>query len=480
MTNNYGIGLNNKLPWKLKKDMDFFKKITIGNNNNSVIMGSNTFKSIKKPLVNRYNIILSKSNKYENNNSINYENNNPVSYENVNEIFKDEKYKKSDEIFIIGGKQIFDLFINDYKYCDNIYITNIYSDIKSDVFISENMRNIINQKYKLECNSELYFENDLYFDFNKYKLVKNDFYFFNENSNHEENQYLNLIKKIIKNNKQKQDRTKVGTLSIFGEKMEFDISKSFPLFTTKKVFFKGIVEELMWFIKGQTDSNILKNKGVGIWDLNSTREFLDSVGLYNRNPGDLGPVYGFQWRHFGAKYFDAYTDYSNKGFDQLNYVINEIINNPNSRRIIMSAWNPIDLKHMALPPCHVLCQFIVENGKLNCILYQRSCDIGLGVPFNIASYSLLTYIIGIMTNYKPGKFIYMMGDVHIYKNHVDSLLKQCMNKPYEFPTLKIDLTNKKNNEKIEILTLENIHKLSYENFILENYKFHQKIKMQMN
>jgi len=193
----------------------------------------------------------------------------------------------------------------------------------------------------------------------------------------EEYQYLNLVKDIIQNGVERKDRTNVGTLSRFGAQMRFSLrDETFPLLTTKKVFWRGVVEELLWFIKGNTNSNLLSNKDVKIWDANGCRAFLDSRSLKHREEGDLGPIYGFQWRHFGAEYKDMHTDYSGQGIDQLQQCINTIKNNPTDRRIIMTAWNPTDLSQMALPPCHMFCQFYVANGELSCLMYQRSCDMG--------------------------------------------------------------------------------------------------------
>lgn len=191
--------------------------------------------------------------------------------------------------------------------------------------------------------------------------------------------------------------------------------------------------------KGNTNANVLADKGIHIWDGNGSREFLDNLGLSEREVGDLGPVYGFQWRHFGAKYVNMHTDYTGQGYDQLADCIYKIINNPEDRRIIMSAWNPSDLHLMALPPCHMFCQFYVNTvtNELSCQMYQRSADLGLGVPFNIASYSLLTHLIAYVTNRKPGEFVYTIGDAHIYLNHIDALQEQLQRTPRPFPKLNI-------------------------------------------
>jgi thymidylate synthase len=211
--------------------------------------------------------------------------------------------------------------------------------------------------------------------------------------NSEERQYLDLIRNILDHGRTKGNRTGVGTRSVFGAQMRFSLRNSFPLLTTKRVFWRGVVEELLWFIRGSTNARELSDKNVKIWDANGSRQFLDSLGLEDREEGDLGPVYGFQWRHFGAKYEDMHKDYTGLGVDQLAEVIRKIKTYPDDRRIIMSSWNPTDLPLMALPPCHTLCQFYVSDGELSCQMYQRSADMGLGVPFNIASYSLLTCMI---------------------------------------------------------------------------------------
>lgn len=195
----------------------------------------------------------------------------------------------------------------------------------------------------------------------------------------------------------------MGTYSLFGAQMRYSLRDNvFPLLTTKRVFWRAVVEELLWFIRGSTNALELRDKNVHIWDANSTRDFLDSAGLHDREEGDLGPVYGFQWRHFGAEYKGMRADYTNKGIDQLAHIIHTIKTNPGDRRMVMCAWNPVDIPKMALPPCHCLVQFYAANGELSCQLYQRSADMGLGVPFNIASYALLTCMIAHITNLKVG------------------------------------------------------------------------------
>ncbi|KAK9686139.1 Thymidylate synthase [Popillia japonica] len=248
---------------------------------------------------------------------------------------------------------------------------------------------------------------------------------------HEEYQYLDHIHRIITNGALRNDRTGVGTYAIFGAQM------------------RGVVEELLWFIRGSTNASILS--------------------LTDREEGDLGPIYGFQWRHYGAEYVNMHADYTNKGIDQLAEVINTIKNRPHDRRIIMCAWNPIDIDipKMALPPCHCLVQFFVANNELSCLLYQRSADMGLGVPFNIASYALLTYMIAHITNLQPGEFIHTLGDSHVYTNHVDALKEQLQRKPRPFPHLFIKRT------------VTNIEDFRYDDFELVGYNPYPSIKMQM-
>lgn len=293
----------------------------------------------------------------------------------------------------------------------------------------------------------------------------------NDNSpNPEEQQYLDLIKRIMTEGKARPDRTGVGTIGFFGAQMRFSLeNNSFPLLTTKRTFYRGIVEELLWFVKGDTNANHLKERNIHIWDGNGSREFLDSLGHTQREEGDLGPVYGFQWRHFGAKYVDMHTDYTGQGYDQLQAVINTLRTNPHDRRIIMSAWNPADLHLMALPPCHMFCQFYVQDGKLSCLMYQRSCDIGLGVPFNIASYSLLTIMIAHVTGLQPGEFIHCMGDTHIYSNHVEALQEQIQRTPRAFPKLYIRPGTQ----------TESIDGFKYDDFELVGYQPYEKIFMKM-
>jgi thymidylate synthase len=301
----------------------------------------------------------------------------------------------------------------------------------------------------------------------------------------EENQYLDAIKDILLHGKLIDgERTSIGTISKWGVTMRFSLRDgSFPLLTTKSMPFRFIVEELLWMLRGQTDSKILSSKGVPIWDGNSSRAFLDAYNLKTYETGDCGPVYGFQWRHFGAKYIDCKTDYKGQGVDQIAYIIEEICKNPFSRRLLLSAWNPLDLKKMVLPPCHVSYQFgVTPSGELNCCLYQRSGDMGLGVPFNIASASLLTILIAKVCKLKPGELVHNIADAHIYKTHVDLLKQQIQREPYPFPRLVVTLSSDQKDAKDNLKTARPVEHLlsclttiSIKEIKLENYKHHEKI-----
>ena len=289
-------------------------------------------------------------------------------------------------------------------------------------------------------------------------------------------QYLDLLKEIKSNGTKKDDRTGTGTISIFGHQMRFDLKEGFPLVTTKKVNFNAILHELLWFIKGDTNIEYLVKNNVNIWNewpfqswlektsqseslimhsaewkekLTEFIELIKTDSTFSAKYGDLGPVYGKQWRDF-------------EGIDQLNQVVEDLKNNPNSRRHIVSAWNPKEIPIMiksGLPPCHTLCQFYVSDGKLSCQLSQRSADVFLGVPYNIASYALLTYMMASVTNLEVGEFIHSLGDTHIYLNHIDQVEEQLLRQPYILPKIKI---NKK----------ANLFDYVFEDFELQDYKSH--------
>src|SRR3989344_4568724 len=273
-------------------------------------------------------------------------------------------------------------------------------------------------------------------------------------------QYLDLLQDIKDNGVIKDDRTGTGTKSVFGRQLRFDLSEGFPLLTTKKMHLKSIIYELLWFLEGKTDNQWLKERGVSIWNEWATQEVCAKFG---RSEGDLGPVYGHQWRNFGATLLPDGT-YAKDGFDQISWLINAIKQHPNSRRLILTGWNPKEADQVALPPCHTLFQFYVVNGKLSCQLYQRSADVFLGVPFNIASYALLMLMIAQVTDLKPGEFVHTFGDVHIYLNHTDQVDLQLSREPRPLPLVEFNPT------------IRSIFDFKYEDFKLVGYDSHPTIK----
>ena len=287
--------------------------------------------------------------------------------------------------------------------------------------------------------------------------------------NSSEYQYINLVKKIINKGEKKTGRNG-NVLSLFGEKMEFNLNNySVPILTTKKMAWRTCIKELLWFINGQTDNKILKSQKVNIWNDNASESFKKTRGIVYDSNGDLGPIYGHQWRHFNAKYNGCNEDYTNQGIDQLQNIVS-MLSDPTekmSRRIFLSAWNPCQLDQMVLPPCHVSSHYIVNSkDELSCAVYQRSGDIGLGVPFNIASYSVLTCLLAKHSGLKPGKLVHFIGDAHIYMQHVPTLLEQIKSPPKESPILNI--------YKRDVLEM---YKL--DDFKLYNYQFHETEPMKM-
>jgi thymidylate synthase len=301
-------------------------------------------------------------------------------------------------------------------------------------------------------------------DLNKYKnRDKNQEY-------HEEYQYLNLIQDILNEGTVEKGRNGFTKCSV-GSVMHFSLENNkIPILTTKKTAWKTCLKELLWFIKGQTNNKILNDQNVHIWDGNSTKEFMNSRGLLHYKEGDLGPLYGYQWRFFNAPYEDCDSNYIGKGVDQLQHVI-DCLKDPDqrtSRRLVVSAWNPCQIDEGVLPPCHVLFQFnVVDGNKLSCTLYQRSCDEFLGIPFNIASYSFLTHLIAKHCDLEPYEFIHYGGNCHIYDDHFDQMREQISRQPFEFPI--VEIINKR----------ESINDYILEDFKINGYQCHSQIKGEM-
>lgn len=409
-----GIGLDNKIPWKCKQDMNFFRDLT-STGHNAVVMGSNTFKSLNsKPLSGRVNVVISSS----------------IEPREDVRVFRTvrgcisgllQNEGSLDRVFIIGGESIYRQFMDARVVCA-VHANEILSDeTECDTFFAK-LPPYFDQVSDYTCSS------------GRVRYTR-----YTRDMNEGETQYLRLVQRIVQNGEARSDRTGTGTRSIFGNTQRFSlVDGKVPLLTTKKVFWRGVVEELLWMISGSTDAKKLSAKGVKIWDGNSSREFLDSIGFTERSVGDIGPAYGFQWRHFGAQYVDCSTDYSGQGVDQLANCVHMIKNDPTSRRIILSAWNPSDLGQMSLPPCHAMAQFFVSGQELSCMMFQRSVDVGLGLPFNIASYGLLTHMIANVCGLRARELVHCTGDTHVYSDHVAPLQKQLVRSPLEFPRVQLN------------------------------------------
>jgi len=504
-SNNHGIiGVKNDLYCKIKNDLLNFKKITTSNNDktNIIIMGYNTWLSIgEKPLPNRINIVIQNKldNEIEYCDFSEYGYSNLYSYFSLKDVFDNCNNLEYNQIYIIGGASLYNETINKYK--KNIqYIYHTLIDDNFDGIIDEyitqsneswswyskNKKVKINvthctkfnmdySDFKLiesveysssgEIYNQLYDSNIVMSKMYNTKIIDYRFLKYQYNPNKEESQYLDLMKEILDSNNIISGRNG-NVISQFGKRMEFDLTKSFPLLTTKRVGWKTVLRELLWFMNGSTDNQLLKDKKVNIWNANASKEFLESRGL-DYKEDDLGPVYGFQWRHFGADYTDCKTNYTGKGKDQLKYIIDEIKSNPSSRRLILNSWNASDIDKMALPPCHVMVQFNIDGKFIDCQLYQRSGDMFLGVPFNISSYAFLLCIIGHITGYFPRKLVHILGDSHIYEEHIDAVKEQLSRVPGKFPTLNISTE------------LKDIDNIKEEFFNIENYSPQASIKAPM-
>ena len=469
-----GIGAGGDLPWgrRLKGDLKFFQELTTrgpgavapaeqrdananaNGNVNAVLMGRKTWESVPvkfRPLPNRVNVVLSRTMKPEDV---------PAgvmlhrSLEDAVRALR-ESPNPPQHVFVVGGAEIYAAAL-EAGIVDDVYVTEVKQEFEScDAFFPPIPAESFEGPMPVPGFEGDRTDDGISYAFTLYRRKGASGESPTKRARaatttpsiptqlttppkHEELQYLDLVREILDNGVVKSDRTGVGTKSVFGRMMRFSLRDgTIPLLTTKRVFWKGVAVELLWFISGDTSAKTLQEQGVKIWDGNSTREYLDSIGLKDREVGDLGPVYGFQWRHFGAEYKTMHDDYKGKGVDQLAQLVDDIKRNPDSRRHIMSAWNPLALPQMALPPCHVMSQFYVANGELSCQMYQRSADMGLGVPFNIASYALLTHLLAKVCGLKPGEYVHVIGDAHVYRNHEDALREQLTREPRPFPKLVI-------------------------------------------
>jgi dihydrofolate reductase / thymidylate synthase len=441
----FGIGKNNTLPWNFSEDMKYFKRLTEFSDDfdkkSCVIMGRKTWESIpNKYLKNRINVVISR----------NKEITDLYKSENEKILFFDSlkfaiNYMKKNytNVWIIGGSEIYNQSFN-YYLVDNIYMTQIDGDFNCDRFIELPKYKLINEYKTFSTNKN---------DNQKYNLTFKKLGI-NYNS---ESLYLKLLKDVLDRGEERQTRNGI-TKSIFSKELKFNLNDGFPLLTTKRMFWKGIVEELLFFIRGDTNTKKLEEKGVKIWKGNTNREFLDKMG-FDYEEGDMGPMYGYQWRNFNSM-----------EIDQLKGVIELIKTDPNSRRILMTDYNPAQAHLGVLYPCHsLILQFYVSEKNLSVKMYQRSADAFLGLPFNIASTSLLLCIISKLTNLKPSEVTITLGDCHIYEEHYEAVNKQLNRTCYSLPKIEIpNFTNLRDVERSEL-----------KDYKLVDYKYHPSIKAKM-
>ena len=435
MTKENGIGFEGGIPWHSPDELKLFKKKTY---EGVLIVGKNTAMNLP-PLKNRTIIALSR-----------------------HKIIPDIKCKVEhicnsiddvlcyNNIFIAGGAKVYnEVFSNWKKHINRVHLSVMNDDYKCDTFVDFDP-----SEWTVESKEE-------YDDFTHYVLSP---------IVSEERKYLKLLKDVHENGWVKYGRNG-NTKSMFGKTMEFDLTKGFPLLTTKRMFFRGVVEELLFFIRGNTDSHLLLNKKIKIWDGNTNREFLDSIGKNKRREGVMGPMYGYQWRNYNAKYDEEKAGPSDKGIDQLKIVIEKIRNDPYSRRILLTDFNPLQVHEGVLYPCHsIIIQFYVCNGFLDIFCYNRSSDLFHGLPFNIASTALFQTLIAKITGLTARKFVLSMGDTHIYESHYDVVEQQLKRIPFRFPSLKI---------KKELKNLEDIEQLEYNDINVVDYSAYPTLKASM-
>lgn len=431
----FGLGFEGQIPWKVKDDLSLFRTMTM---DSTLIVGRKTYDSMLRATsgdiisTNRRFVVVSRS----------------LSPMSLEDAIKDAlSYKK--KIFVAGGAEIYKQILEKYRHLvSRIHLSllnDTFSDIPCDVFMLEDFL------------SGFLPERNQNFQAFQYTVYKNNFI-------QDEFQYINLLKEVYEDGNKTCGRN--GNVQrLFSKNLKFDLRKGFPLLTTKKMFFRGIFEELMFFLKGETNTKILEQKGVGIWKGNTSREFLDKQGFVDYPEGEMGPMYGYQWRHFGAP-FKTITE--EKGVDQLANIIDNIKFHPESRRLLMTDFNPAQADEGVLYPCHsIILQFFVEDGFLDVFCFNRSSDLFLGLPFNIASSSLLLTIIASLTGLKPRFLNLSLGDCHIYESHLPKVLEQINRVPFKSP--KIELKRK----------VECVEDFKFEDFELIEYVCHPAIKAEM-
>jgi dihydrofolate reductase / thymidylate synthase len=432
-----GIGQAGGLPWpKLPEDMAAFRSITTSTRlpwrQNAVVMGRTTFDGLPvRPLPGRINVVLTSRDTVALPEGV-------LTATSLDAAVHAATAAGAEHVFVIGGARAITEALA-HPATGTVYLTLVHGVHVADTFIPNVAAagyTVTHERRTEHCTFQV--------------LVRD------KAAAHPETQYLDLVQHVLRVGSPRVDRTGVGTRASFGHTMRFSLAgNTLPLLTTKRVFWRGVAEELLWFIRGGTDARELAARGVHIWDANAAgRE------------GDLGPIYGFQWRHFGAAYGGAAADHTGAGVDQLKAIIAAIKATPTDRRMVMSAWNPVDIPKMALPPCHVLCQFFVDDRGVSCTMYQRSADLGLGVPFNIASYALLTHLVAHVCGLPAAELMLVFGDTHVYDTHVDALRTQLARTPRPFP-------------KLFIRGVTDIDAVTFEDLTVEGYDPHAAVKMPM-
>ena len=440
---------------------------------NGLLMGRKTFKSIGRVLPNRENIIVT-SQKLDSTAHI---------VESISDGIEKGRELELDILWVFGGATIYDAFLEDLQFSKLIdgFIITTTPERSCDTFIKSNIYEFIEQCQYTRMFSPRVLERvmDGVYELSIYSRLPSLRQEWTPivrslEGNSIDKSYLELVKRILSQGS-KRDTRNGATISKFGENISFDLAEGFPLLTTKKVFFNGVIRELLWFIKGDTDARHLEANNVTIWSGNTSKEFLEKNGLpYEEGIG--GPIYGYQWRRFGQEY--SYKDKNGQlqttpgvkhGVDQLQFIIDELRANPTSRRLFMSSWNPNQLSQMCLPPCHISYQFYVENGRLSCMMVQRSADVFLGLPFNIASVALLVHLVANIVGLEPGKIYISIGDAHIYEDHLEPIRVQLGRSGMDYDLPKIILKRKP--MKIEEYEFEDVE--------IVNYKSHPMIKAKM-
>jgi thymidylate synthase len=450
---NGGLGLKNKLPWYISDELKIFKEKTL---NSIVIVGRKTLETLPCLKDRQIFCVTRNTNNVKSNNDI------ITCFYHIEEAIE-QSLKLDKKVFIIGGHQIYN-------------------------YVFQKLKSIYNFKVHISFLKDSY-ECDTYFDIqnlkNFYISKKDDYELFThyemEYQKYGEQQYLDLLKDVIKNGERRKTRNG-ETISEFCKHLKFDLRDGFPLLTTKKMFLKGIIEELLFFIRGDTNSKILEEKGINIWKGNTSREFLDENDFTDYEPGIMGPMYGYQWRFFNAPYnlkkfipvkygmCSLNIKHPDQYVDQLKDLIDEIKTNPTSRRLLLTTYNPGQAKHGVLYPCHsITIQFYVQDGFLDMFCYNRSSDIALGIPFNIASSSMLLLMIAKLTDLIPRYFNLTLGDSHIYADHIEPIKTQIERLPYTCPKIVLP----------EFKSLEEVEKLTFEDFKLIEYNSYPTIKMSM-